>query len=105
MARWVADGPTSMRAVYAGAVEHSVYVALAARRKGVARALVEVLVASTEAAGIWTVQSSVFPENTASLKLPERAGLRHVGRRERIARQHGVWGDTVLIERRSLLIG
>ncbi|WP_344526381.1 N-acetyltransferase family protein [Streptomyces albiaxialis] len=105
VAGWVAAGPVSARAVYAGVVEHSVYVDPAARGKGVARALVEALVASTEAAGIWTVQSSVFPENTASLALHERAGFRQVGRRERIARQDGVWRDTVLIERRSPLIG
>ncbi|MFG3255306.1 GNAT family N-acetyltransferase [Streptomyces sp. NPDC048172] len=101
---WVAAGPASARAAYAGVVEHSVYVDPAARGKGVARALVEALVASTEAAGVWTVQSSVFPENTASLVLHERAGFRQVGRRERIARQRGVWRDTVLIERRSPLV-
>ncbi|WP_326693111.1 MULTISPECIES: GNAT family N-acetyltransferase [unclassified Streptomyces] len=101
---WVAAGPTSSRAVYAGVAEHSVYVAPEERSKGVARALVEALVASTEAAGIWTVQSSVFPENTASLALHERAGFRQVGRRERIAQHHGVWRDTVLIERRSPLV-
>ncbi|MGY1435429.1 GNAT family N-acetyltransferase [Streptomyces reniochalinae] len=101
---WVAAGPTSSRAVYAGVAEHSVYVASEARGRGVARALVEALVASTEAAGIWMVQSSVFPENTASLALHERAGFRQVGRRERITQHHGVWRDTVLIERRSPLV-
>jgi phosphinothricin acetyltransferase len=64
-----------------------------------------VLIASTEAAGIWTIQSGVFPENAASLRLHERAGFRVVGTRERVGRHHGIWRDVVLIERRSPFIG
>jgi phosphinothricin acetyltransferase len=98
---WVAASPVSARPVYAGVVEHSVYVAGTARGRGVGRALLDALIASTETAGIWTIQSAVFPENTASLSLHQRAGFRVVGIRERIARHHGRWRDTVLIERRS----
>jgi L-amino acid N-acyltransferase YncA len=98
---WVAASPTSTRACYAGVVEHSVYVAEEARGRGIGRALLEALVASTEAAGIWTIQTSVFPENEATLRLHERAGFRVVGRRERIAQLDGVWRDTLLLERRS----
>ncbi|MFY1687694.1 GNAT family N-acetyltransferase [Plantactinospora sp. WMMB782] len=82
---WVAVSPVSTRPVYAGVVEHSV-------------------IASTEAAGIWTIQSGVFPENTASLALHQRAGFRIVGVRERIGRHAahgGRWRDVVFIERRS----
>jgi phosphinothricin acetyltransferase len=101
---WVTVSPVSSRQVYAGVVEHSVYVDPAVRRRGVGRALLDALIVSTEAAGIWTIQSGVFPENKASLTLHQRAGFRIVGVRERIG-QHamhgGWWRDVVFIERRS----
>jgi L-amino acid N-acyltransferase YncA len=101
---WVAASPVSARPAYAGVVEHSVYVDPAARGRGVGRLLLDALIASTEAAGIWTIQSSIFPENTASLHLHQAAGFRVVGTRERIARHHGRWRDTLLIERRSPVV-
>ena len=82
-------------------VEHSVYVHPAACGRGIGRALLEALMASTEAAGIWTIQSSIFPENTASAALHRAAGFRVVGTRERIGQHHGRWRDAVIIERRS----
>jgi phosphinothricin acetyltransferase len=105
---WVAVSPVSTRAVYAGVVEHSVYVDPAAQGRGVGRALLVALFASTDAAGIWTVQSGVFPENTASLALHHAAGFRTVGVRERLARhvtQGNRWRDVILIERRSPHVG
>jgi L-amino acid N-acyltransferase YncA len=101
---WVAVSPRSARPVYAGVVEHSVYVDPKARGRGVGRRLLEALIASTEAAGIWTIESAVFPENTASLALHQAVGFRIVGRRERLGRHHGRWRDVVLLERRSLVI-
>ncbi|MEH1167711.1 N-acetyltransferase family protein [Micromonospora sp. CPCC 205539] len=101
---WIAVSPTSTRAVYAGVVEHSVYVDPAARRRGVARLLLGAVIASTEAAGIWTIQSGVFPENVASLTLHERAGFRVIGVRERVGRHHDRWRDVVLLERRSPVV-
>jgi phosphinothricin acetyltransferase len=98
---WVAVSPVSGRCVYAGVVENSVYVSAEARGRGVGRALLEALVASTEAAGIWTIQTGVFPENAASLRVHEHAGFRVVGRRERIGQLDGVWRDVVFLERRS----
>ncbi len=98
---WAAAVAVSDRCVYAGVVEHSVYVARNARGHGVGRELLDALIRSTEAAGIWTVQSGVFPENLASLALHRAAGFREVGRRERIGQHHGVWRDVILIERRS----
>jgi phosphinothricin acetyltransferase len=100
---WIAVTPTSSRECYAGVVEHSVYVAESARGRGIGRALLDAVVQSTDAAGMWTIQTSVFPENAATLALHERSGFRVVGRRERIAELDGVWRDTLLLERRSRL--
>lgn len=105
---WVAVSPVSARAVYAGVVEHSLYVDDAARGRGVGRALLRALIASTEAAGVWTVQAGVFPENTASLNLHASCGFRVVGVRERLGRhvaQGNRWRDVVLLERRSPHVG
>ena len=100
---WVACSAVSDRCVYAGVVEHSVYVHPQARGRGVGRALLAALISSTEAAGIWTIQSGIFPENEASLGLHRSVGFREVGRRERLGQHHGVWRDVVLVERRSAL--
>jgi phosphinothricin acetyltransferase len=97
---WAALSPTSARECYAGVVEHSVYVAAEHRGRGIGRALMEALVAGADAGGLWTIQTSIFPENTASVSLHERLGFRVVGRRERIAQLDGVWRDTLLLERR-----
>jgi L-amino acid N-acyltransferase YncA len=97
---WVALAPTSSRACYAGVVESSVYVAESARGRGIGRVLMEALVASAAAGGIWTIQAGMFPENTASLALHESLGFRLVGRFERIAQLDGVWRDTVMLELR-----
>src|SRR5262245_57082799 len=98
---WVAASAVSSRPVYAGVIAHSVYVDPTQRRRGIGGALLAAIISSSEAAGIWTIQSGVFPENTASLRMHEQAGFRAVGTRERVGRHHGIWRDTVLIERRS----
>ncbi|WP_295833744.1 GNAT family N-acetyltransferase [uncultured Microbacterium sp.] len=107
---WVAAAPVSTRAAYRGVVEHSVYVASSAQGRGVGAALLRAFIAVAEMNGVWTVQSSVFPENTASIRLHQALGFREVGRRERIARSlvgpwAGQWRDTLLIERRSTMNG
>jgi L-amino acid N-acyltransferase YncA len=98
---WVAAVPVSDRCVYGGVVEHSVYVKEAVRGRGIGRRLLEELIASTEAAGVWTIQTGVFPENEASVRLHERVGFQVVGRRKRLGKLHGVWRDVLLLERRS----
>ena len=101
---WVAVSPVSDRCVYGGVVENSVYVAEKARGRGVGLALLERLVASTEAAGVWTIQTGIFPENEGSVRLHERAGFVVVGRRKRLGRLNGVWRDVLLLERRSAIV-
>jgi L-amino acid N-acyltransferase YncA len=98
---WAALSPVSARRCYAGVAEDSVYVAPGRQGRGVGRALLEELVARSEAEGIWTLQTSIFPENRASLALHLRCGFRVVGVRERIAELDGAWRDTLLLERRA----
>jgi L-amino acid N-acyltransferase YncA len=98
---WVACSPVSDRCVYAGVVEHSVYVHPDHQGRGIGRILLHALIDSTERANIWTIQSGVFPENTASLALHTACGFRTVGTRQRIGRHHGRWRDVTLVERRS----
>jgi len=98
---WAALSPVSSRSAYAGVAEVSVYVARTAQGRGIGRLLLDALVEAAEAAGLWTLQAVVFPENVTSLELHRRAGFRVVGRRERVARLRGAWQDTVLLERRS----
>jgi phosphinothricin acetyltransferase len=101
---WAAVGPVSERCAYAGVVEDSIYLAEEARGRGLGRALLTALVESTERAGIWTVQTGVFPENAASLALHRAVGFREVGVRERVGQLHGRWRDVVLLERRSRIV-
>jgi L-amino acid N-acyltransferase YncA len=98
---WVAASAVSDRCVYSGVVEHSVYVHPEARGRGIGRKLLDALIASTEAAGIWTIQSGIFPENEASIAMHKAAGFRIVGLRERLGQHHGRWRDVILLERRS----
>lgn len=102
---WTTLAATSTRVCYSGVAEHSLYVAERARGRGVGRALLAKLVAAADEADIWTIQTSIFPENTASLALHEKVGFRVVGRRERIAQLRGIWRDTILLERRSSTTG
>lgn len=107
---WAAASGVSDRCAYAGVVEHSVYVDRAAQGRGLGRLLLDSLVRSTEQAGIWTIQSGIFPENVASLALHASAGFRVVGIRERIGQMtygelEGSWRDVVMVERRSSEVG
>ncbi len=101
---WAALAPVSRRECYRGVTENSVYVARAARGRGVGRALLEELVRRADAAGVWTIQAGILAGNDASVALHSRCGFRIVGTRERIARKRGEWRDVVLMERRSGLV-
>jgi len=102
---WAVLSPVSSRCVYGGVAEVSVYVAASARGRGVGSRLLGALVDGSEAAGLWTLQAGIFPENAATLALHRRHGFREVGRRERIGRMGGRWRDTLLLERRSGIVG
>jgi L-amino acid N-acyltransferase YncA len=98
---WAAASAVSGRCCYSGVVENSVYVAEAARGQGVGRRLLEELIASTEAAGIWTIQAGMFPENEGSIRLHEAVGFEKVGTHRRLGKLDDMWRDVLLLERRS----
>lgn len=98
---WTAVMPTSTRECYAGVGESQVYVTESARGRGVGKSLLFTQVTEADKAGIWTLQTSVFLDNRASLALHRAAGYRTLAVRTRIAQLDGVWRDTVLLERRS----
>jgi phosphinothricin acetyltransferase len=102
---WAALSPVSPRGCYAGVAETSVYVGARHRGRGLGRELLCALIAESERHGIWTLQGATFADNEASLRLQRACGFREVGRRERIGQLRGVWRDTILMERRSLLVG
>lgn len=102
---WVALSQVSARVVYAGVVEESIYIAESARGRGIGRALLTAIITESEAAGIWTIQVGIFPENEASVRLHEACGFRIVGRRQHVGRLHGVWRDVLFMERRSQIVG
>lgn len=107
---WAALAPVSRRPVYAGVAEESVYIGDAARGRGFGRRLLQALIEASEAAGIWTLQAGIFPENEASIRLHEALEFRILGTRERVGRMvhgpfQGRWRDVVLMERRSTRVG
>ena len=98
---WAAVSPVSDRCVYGGVVENSVYVSEDARGQGIGRLLLAHLISSTEEAGVWTIQTGIFPENAGSVHLHEQVGFEIVGRRKRLGKLNGAWRDVLLLERRS----
>jgi phosphinothricin acetyltransferase len=102
---WIALVPVSQRECYAGVAEVSAYVAEGSRGRGVGAQLLAALIESSERAGIWTLETGVFPENEPSLRLLQRFGFRVVGTRERVGQLHGIWRDVVFLERRSEVVG
>ncbi len=102
---WAALSPVSPRRVYAGVAEVSIYIAEAARGRGLGKTLLQSLIEHSEQNGIWTLQAGIFPENTASIALHKALGFREVGRREKLGQLHGIWRDVILLERRSAKTG
>lgn len=102
---WAALSPVSNRCVYGGIAEVSVYVDADNRGKGVGKLLMTNLITQSEAEGLWTIQSGIFPENEGSIKLHEKMGFRYIGKREKVGKLNGIWKDNLLFERRSKTIG
>lgn len=105
VAGWAALMPVSARKVYAGVAEVSIYIHPDFLGQGIGKKLMEHLITESEKAGIWTLYASLFPENTASIRLHESSGFRKIGYREKIAQLDGIWRDTWIYERRSSRVG
>jgi len=102
---WAALIPTSTREVYSGVMEVSIYIGEVHRGKGAGKALFDVLISESEKNNIWSLLSVLFPENTASIKLHEKAGFRIIGVREKMGKMDDVWRDNIMMERRSKIAG
>lgn len=102
---WAALSSVSARPVYAGVAEVSIYVDPAFRGQGVGDGLMKALIEESEARGVWTLQSGVFPENAASMRLHQKHGFRTIGIKERIGKMNSVWRDVAMLERRSRVAG
>jgi phosphinothricin acetyltransferase len=102
---WAALSSVSSRCVYGGVAEVSIYIGKDFRLRGVGRLLMEALIKESEAEGLWTIQSGIFPENEGSIELHKKAGFRFIGKRERVGKLDGVWKDNLLFERRSKIVG
>lgn len=102
---WAGLQPVSVRKVYEGVMEVTIYVDSLYTGKGVGKTLMTHLINQSEIAGVWTLYASIFPENTASIQLHMTTGFREIGYREKIAQIDGNWKDTVLFERRSKIVG
>lgn len=102
---WAALSPVSSRCVYGGVAEVSVYVANDSRGMGLGKLLLSQLIEKSESAGLWTIQSGIFPENEGSIELHKKVGFRYIGKRERVGKLDGEWKDNVLFEKRSTKIG
>lgn len=99
---WAALSPTSSRIDYKGVCEISIYIDEKHKRKGLGKALMREIIDEAERNEIWTLQSVIFQENKASIKLHEKCGFRIVGYREKIARdRYNQWQNTILMELRS----
>jgi len=102
---WAALSAVSSRCVYGGVAEVSVYVDTDSNGKGIGSILLKNLINESEKEGLWTLQSGIFPQNIASIKLHEKLGFRKIGYREKVGKLHGIWYDNILMERRSKIIG
>lgn len=96
---WAGLSSYRARACYAGIAEFSIYLARAARGRGVGSTLLEALVVAAREAGYTKLVSRVFPFNTASRALCRACGFREVGVYEKHGRLDGQWVDVVIVER------
>lgn len=110
VAAWAGISSTSIRTVYQGVGEVSIYVSAAQQGRGLGHLLLGDLVLASESAGYWTLVAQIFPENEASLSLHAALGFKVVGTRRKLGKMihgplEGRWRDVVMLERRSKVIG
>ena len=82
---------------YAKTVEHSVYVAPAAQRRGVGRAILSALVDQARARGLKAMVGGIDSANAASIALHEQAGFEIHGNLKGVGRKFGKTLDLVFM--------
>ena len=102
---WAAISQVSSRLCYAGVAEVSVYVHREKRGGGIGNILLKKLVSESETNGIWSLLSVIDEENKPSIHIHLNNGFRKIGYREKIAKQNGKWRTTIMMERRSSVVG
>lgn len=102
---WVVLSAVSPRECYKGVCELTLYVHNDHQNKGIGKMLIEQVIASSEKHGFWSMLAVIHNDNPSSIHLHEKCGFRMIGYRERIAFLNGVWKTTVMMERRSKVIG
>lgn len=102
---WCKLSPVSLRKVYSGVGEVSIYIHPSAKGKGIGNLLLQSLINKSEEQGFWTLEAKIFKENEASINLHKKNGFKVVGVRKKIGKRDGIWRDNVFLERRSALVG
>ena len=103
---WAALKPVSQRNAYRGVVESRIYIAEDYKTQGIGSKLLSELILQSEAAGYWTLEAFIFPENEASIALHKKHNYELIGTRNKIGVTHdGVFRDVMLFERRSGVVG
>lgn len=88
------------RPAYRPTREVSVYLAEAARGRGLGRALYDELLARLAADGVHTALALVATPNPASEALHRACGFRHIGTMTEVGYKFGRWIDTAWYEKR-----
>lgn len=102
---WAALLAFSAMPSYRGVAELSIYIDPTAAGKGIGTALMAHMISESEKAGFWTLQSLIFPENTASIALHKKFGFKTLCIHEKLGEMDGIFRDVALLERRSQLVG
>jgi L-amino acid N-acyltransferase len=98
VAGWASFGPFRPFPGYRLTVEHSVYVAAAYRRRGVATLLMRSLLAEARSRGLHVMVGAVDADNSASIRLHHELGFREVARMPEVGLKFGRWLDLVLLQ-------
>lgn len=101
---WASLSPTSRREVYKGVAEVSIYITSKYQNLGIGKLLLSALINESEKEGFWTLQASIFSQNTPSIALHKSLGFREIGYREKVGKLNDIWYDNTILERRSKLI-
>lgn len=87
------------RPAYRFACENSVYIRHDRRGEGIGRALLALLIVAAERAGFRQMIAVIGGGEPASARLHAACGFAEAGRMRSIGRKHGLWLDTLYMQR------